>query len=76
MVPCVRCGSTAIIKNGIDDGRQRYRCKDCRRVWIDPSQHKRGKGGQPRIYANAAERQRAYRRRKKANSRRFDVWMS
>lgn len=76
MPPCIRCGSTAVIRNGTNRGRQVWRCKDCGRSWIDPAQHLPRRGGQPRIYASNAEKQREYRLRKKANSRRFDVWMS
>jgi len=27
---CVDCGSTHIIKNGIKNGRQQYKCRDCK----------------------------------------------
>lgn len=33
-VKCIRCGSTKVIKTGKrDDGVQRYKCKDCNKIF-------------------------------------------
>lgn len=37
IVACVHCGSIAIIKHGIINGRQRYTCKDCKKTFTNSS---------------------------------------
>jgi hypothetical protein len=32
---CVSCGSSHIAKNGKVGSKQRYKCKDCKKTWID-----------------------------------------
>jgi len=32
---CPHCGSISVVKNGTRNGRQRYRCKDCRKTFGD-----------------------------------------
>lgn len=33
--PCIRCGSKRTRKGGVRDGKQKYRCMDCTRVYYD-----------------------------------------
>ena len=35
MINCKHCGSSARVKNGIVRGKQRYRCKECRKVYCE-----------------------------------------
>lgn len=35
MISCKHCGCDIRIKNGIVRGKQRYRCKECRKVYIE-----------------------------------------
>lgn len=35
IVACPHCGSATIVKTGTKNGRQRYRCKDCRKTFSD-----------------------------------------
>jgi transposase-like protein len=35
MVSCKHCGCDIKIRNGIVRGKQRYRCKECRKVYIE-----------------------------------------
>ena len=32
---CPHCGSIGVVKNGTKDGRQRYKCKDCKKTFGD-----------------------------------------
>ncbi|MEL6382580.1 MAG: hypothetical protein AAFQ89_08915 [Cyanobacteria bacterium J06626_18] len=34
-MPCPKCGSSRLQKNGFRRGRQQYRCKDCKRQFTE-----------------------------------------
>ena len=41
MLLCPRCSSHAIVKNGsIHNGKQKYKCKDCNRQFVENPKHK------------------------------------
>lgn len=35
VIGCPHCGSATVVKHGSKDGKQRYRCKDCKKTFIE-----------------------------------------
>ena len=35
IIACPHCGSASVIKHGTKDGKQRYRCKDCKKTFVE-----------------------------------------
>ena len=41
MISCKHCGCGVKVRNGIVRGKQRYRCKDCRKVYCEGDQREK-----------------------------------
>lgn len=35
VIACPHCGSVTVVKHGTKDGKQRYRCKDCKKTFME-----------------------------------------